>query len=114
MLPWSGETPSSGPPVDAEVKEERLRMLQREFGDDKARGGRKAGYGAEEIEPAVVGSVNAKGQLVTEGPRKRVAMRLLQGLLALGSGVSSIYGAVVRNCSFLSNIYVDLTHSIDN
>jgi len=43
----------------------------------------------------VIGSVDKKGHLVTQGPRKRIAVRVLEGLLALGSGASSIYAAVL-------------------
>lgn len=68
-------------------------MLQREFGAKFKKG---LGMGGEEDGERVVGSVDEKGQLVTQGPRKRSAVRVLQGLLALGSGASSIYGAVVR------------------
>ena len=51
--------------------------------------------GSEEGGDRVVGSVDEKGQLVTQGPKKRSAMRILQGLFALGSGASAIYGATV-------------------
>lgn len=92
LLPWSGDPPSYGPPIDPEIKEERIRMLQREFGAKFKKG---LGIGGEEGD-RVVGSVDENGQLVTQGPKKRSAMRVLQGLLALGSGASAIYGAVVR------------------
>ena len=78
--------------MDPEIKEERIRMLQREFGAKFKNG---LGMGGEEGD-RVVGSVDENGQLVTQGPKKRSAMRVLQGLLALGSGASAIYGAVVR------------------
>lgn len=93
LLPWSSEPPSYGPPVDAEIKEERIRMLQREFGA-KFKKGIGMG-GGEDGEAPSVGSVDEKGKLITQGPRKRVAVRVLQGLFALASGASSIYGALV-------------------
>ena len=68
-------------------------MLQREFGAKFKKG---LGMGGEEGGDRVVGSVDEKGQLVTQGPKKRSAMRILQGLFALGSGASAIYGAMVR------------------
>lgn len=93
LLPWSGDAPSLGPPVDAEMKEERFRMLEAEFGA-RGKSGKAINQGAEG-EALVVGSVDEKGRLITQGPRKRTAIRLLQGLLALGAGATSIYAAVM-------------------
>ncbi|KAF7975823.1 hypothetical protein HWV62_8371 [Athelia sp. TMB] len=92
ILPWGGEAPSLGPPIDAGMKEERLRMLEAEFGA-QGMGGKAMTEGADGEIP-VVGSVDEKGRLVTDGPRKRTAIRVFQGLLALGAGATSIYGAV--------------------
>ena len=96
LLPWSGDPPSYGPPVDAEVKEERLRMLQREFGS-------KANNRTGGEEEPVIGSVNQKGNLVTQGPKKRAVVRIAEGLLVSGSGASAIYAAVVRFLLHLSD-----------
>jgi len=109
LLPWSGEPPSYGP-IDTEVKEERLRMLQREFGG-KIRKKWNWKDDGDEGDPPVIGSVDKKGHLVTQGPRKRIAVRVLEGLLALGSGASSIYAAVVGSFIYLipfSNHYPNL------
>ena len=100
MLPWGGDPPSYGPPIDAEVKEERVRMLQREFG---VKNKKLNGNDSEEGEAPVIGSVDSQGNLVTQGPKKRIAVRILEGLLALGSGATSIYGALVR--SHLSHLH---------
>jgi hypothetical protein len=94
LLPWNGDPPSYGPPVDHEVKEQRLRLLQREFGS-KIKKWQVTDDG-EDGEPPMIGSVDAKGNLVTQGPKKRVAVRVMEGLLALGSGASAIYAALVR------------------
>jgi hypothetical protein len=75
------------PPVDGVVKEERLRMLEHEFGkkgDPATSGGH------------VIGSVDEKGALITTGPKQRVTARWVQGILALATAVSSLYGALVR------------------
>lgn len=85
IVPW-GNSSSEGPPVDAEVKEERMRMLEREFGKDAK---------VEEAEERLVGSVDANGRLITEGPKKRAATRWTQVLFALLAGGSSIYAAAV-------------------
>lgn len=65
-----------------------MRMLEREFG------GKGKGKAVEEVEH-MVGSVDSKGKLITEGSKKRLAIRWLQVLLALLAGGSSIYAAVV-------------------
>ncbi|KAI0695123.1 hypothetical protein BC835DRAFT_1273732 [Cytidiella melzeri] len=85
-VPW-GNTSAEGAPVDPEVKEERIRMLEREFGGKNV--------SLEEAEERLVGSVDANGTLITEGPKKRAASRWLQVLFALLAGGSSIYAALV-------------------
>ncbi|KAL6305302.1 hypothetical protein BKA93DRAFT_927830 [Sparassis latifolia] len=82
VLPWSADTPD----VDPNVKEERMRMLEREFG--------KEGKKDREDETAV-GSVDNKGKLITDGPKKRLAVRLAQLLFSLTATVASIYAAGV-------------------
>jgi hypothetical protein len=88
-VPWSNtDTPNFDVPLDPELKEERIRMLEHEF--------RSAVEVAEE-EP--VGSVDQKGRLITDGPKKRVAIRVTEALLALGISFSVIYAALV--CCYL-------------
>ncbi|KAI0797644.1 hypothetical protein C8Q75DRAFT_801577 [Abortiporus biennis] len=87
VLPWSADPPESAPPLDPDIKEERVRMLEREFG--------KKGKGTNESGETLVGSVNAKGRLITEGPKKRLATRWIQVLLALLAGGASIYAAAI-------------------
>ncbi|TCD64148.1 putative lipase atg15 [Steccherinum ochraceum] len=84
-LPWSGDPPETNGPLDADVKEERMRMLEREFG------GKGKGVNEEEH---VVGSVDSRGKLITEGSKKRLAVRWLEVLLALLAGGSSIYAGL--------------------
>jgi hypothetical protein len=112
LLPWSGEPPY-GAPVDAEVKEERLRMLQREFGS-KARKKWIGVDDGEEADPPIIGSVDEKGRLVTQGPKKRVAVRVLEGLLALGSGASSIYAALASSTLHFVHLINRLPNFTDN
>lgn len=90
-VPW-GQSSAEGPPIDAEIKEERVRMLEREFGKH-----------AEQEEEKLVGSVDSNGRLITEGPKKRIATRWTQVLFALLSGVASIYAAVVSFVAYISN-----------
>lgn len=71
-------------------------MLEREFGPNSSKGkGKAQGDFVDENGKPLIGTVDAKGNLVTQGPKKRVAMRVLQILFALGAGVPAIYAAVV-------------------
>ena len=67
-------------------------MLEREFGKD-------AGKDAEP--ERMIGSVDARGRLITEGPKKRLAVRCIQLLLALTAVITSIYSGLVRSLSRL-------------
>lgn len=92
FVPWSSnDTSNHDVPLDPELKEERIRMLEHEF--------RSSAEAAKE-EP--VGSVDQKGRLITDGPKKRVAIRAIETVLALGIAFSVIYAALVRCLSFLS------------
>lgn len=98
LLPWSSLNAGNGEQrVSEEVKVERLRMLEREFGDA---GDAKHNKNGEEWLDGMVGSVDEHGRLITAGPKKRVSVRILQGLFACGTAVSGIYGALV--CILLS------------
>ncbi|KAI9057928.1 hypothetical protein FKP32DRAFT_1597889 [Trametes sanguinea] len=89
MVPWGADPPDSDQPVNPETKEERMRMLERQFG---GKGGAAKGEGDPET---MVGSVDHRGRLITEGPKKRLAVRCVQALLALTASVSSIYAALI-------------------
>ena len=90
LVPWNADPDER--PVDPEIKEERVRMLEREFGKD-------AGKDAEP--ERMIGSVDARGRLITEGPKKRLAVRCIQLLLALTAVITSIYSGLVRSLSRL-------------
>lgn len=94
LLPWSNDPlQDDNAPVDPSVKEERMRMLEREFGN---RHETKNAYdGLDENGNPLIGSVDQKGRLVTDGPKKRIALRMLQIILTLTAGVPSIYAALV-------------------
>ncbi|KAJ6525606.1 hypothetical protein B0H19DRAFT_1042337 [Mycena capillaripes] len=95
LLPWSSEPPEYGPAIDASLKEERMRMLEREFGPNaKGKGPAETGDFLDEDGKPLVGTVNAKGQLVTKGPRKRIALRTMQIILALAASIPAIYAAL--------------------
>ncbi len=66
-----------------------MRMLEREFG---GKGGPKDEGEAE----TMVGCIDQRGRLITQGPKKRLAVRWVQALLALTAAISSIYAALVR------------------
>lgn len=71
-------------------------MLEREFGPN-AKSKRSSGNSfVDENGKPLVGTVNEKGQLVTQGPKKRIAVRVFQMILALGAAIPSIYAALVR------------------
>ena len=78
------------PTVSASTKAERIRMLEHEFAAPQSSYGRVFSDDA-------IGSVDSRGQLITAGPRKRITMRVGQGLAALIAGIGSIYPAIVRS-----------------
>jgi len=84
FVPWSStDTPNYDLPLNPELKEERIRMLEHEF---------RSGAMAPAEEP--LGSVDEKGRLVTDGPKKRIAVRVIETVLALGISVSVVYAAL--------------------
>ena len=56
---------------------------------------------AEAVKEEPVGSVDQKGCLITDGPKKRVAIRAIETVFALGIAFSVIYAALVRWLSFI-------------
>ncbi|KAI0005986.1 hypothetical protein BJV74DRAFT_880316 [Russula compacta] len=85
FVPWSStDTPSYDLPLDPELKEERIRMLEHEF--------RSGSEPPTKGEP--VGSVDEKGRLITDGPKKRVAIRGVETVLALGIAFAVVYAAL--------------------
>lgn len=99
ILPWSSDPSNNGTPLDASVKEERIRMLEHEFGpQNKSKSHSNIQDGLDENGNPVIGSVDEKGKLVTQGPKKRIALRVLQIFLTLAAGVPSIYAALVSPC----------------
>lgn len=95
LLPWSNDVLDYGPPVDPSLKEERMRMLEREFGP-KAKGkAREDDKFIDENGKPLVGTVDEKGNLVTQGPKKRIAIRAFQILMALAASIPAIYAALV-------------------
>ncbi|KAF5381108.1 hypothetical protein D9615_004130 [Tricholomella constricta] len=94
LLPWSND-PLDDPPIDSTLKEERMRMLEREFGPKGKGKDSEDGEFLDENGKPLVGTVDEKGNLVTQGPKKRMAVRVLQILLSLTAGIPSIYAALV-------------------
>src|ERR1700722_3865679 len=117
MLPWSTEPTDFGPPIDPETKEERLRMLRREF-DPRSKGNNGAPGSEYSDGRPMIGSVDAKGKLITQGPKKRIATRLLQGVLSLTAAIPSIYAAIVSTSGpsslLLSCLTFIYTHRLSN
>ncbi|RDB21069.1 hypothetical protein Hypma_011803 [Hypsizygus marmoreus] len=97
LLPWSNDPLESNPPLDSVLKEERMRMLEQEFGANGSGKGRAStanDYLDENGKP-LIGTVDSRGNLVTRGPKKRMAMRMLQIVLALTASIPAIYAAAV-------------------
>ncbi|TDL27411.1 hypothetical protein BD410DRAFT_740418 [Rickenella mellea] len=88
MLPWSGLETESGLGTTAQMKEERLRMLEHEFGPQ-----------SQDVQVQVVnksvGGVDHKGNIITDGPKKRRIVRCTQGFLAVGTVIASLYSALL-------------------
>ncbi|THH07293.1 hypothetical protein EW145_g3474 [Phellinidium pouzarii] len=89
LLPWSAEDERLGVHITPEMKVERLRLLEREFGADNM----KEGNWHDGTQ--VIGSVNANGNIVTVGPKKRIIIRWTQGTFALGAAIASLYSALL-------------------
>ncbi|TFY67043.1 hypothetical protein EVJ58_g1879 [Rhodofomes roseus] len=93
LVPWGSDPTEADAPVDPETKEERMRMLQAEFG------GKQVGTPGEEDEEKA-GSVDGKGKLITEGPKKRLAVRCIQVLLVIAACIASVYtGLIIKTTS---------------
>ena len=103
ILPWSNDPlDDNSSPVDSSVKEERMRMLEREFGAQSKYSPSDERDLDENGNPRI-GSVDKDGNLVTQGPIKRIVIRVLQIVLALTAGVPSIYAALVSPCQMYTN-----------
>ncbi|KAH8827010.1 hypothetical protein DL96DRAFT_1605164 [Flagelloscypha sp. PMI_526] len=96
MLPWSSEPPDYGPPIDPYLKEERMRMLEREFGPNAKSSSKVAqdDFTDENGKP-LVGTVDDNGAMVTNGPKKRTTVRMFEILLAGVAAIPAIYAALV-------------------
>lgn len=93
VLPWNAPL---GPlhsdyiaPLPDEVKEERMKMLEEEFGD-------KPTLSVNDVEVGSGPRVDEDGNLIMYGKKMRIAVRWAQGLLSLGAAISSLYAAFVR------------------
>ncbi|KAF5315833.1 hypothetical protein D9611_005046 [Ephemerocybe angulata] len=107
VVPWSYDPPEyNQPPMDPQVKEKRMRMLEKAFGTPTDSKVRAAGQKAKEKEKddclmrddngkLIVGTPDGKGGLVTQAPHIRTSVRVLQILLAVAVGAPVIYAAIV-------------------
>lgn len=98
LLPWTNDAPRYELPLQPALREERMRMLEKEFGN-KSKGTKNDD---PLLDQPIVGTVDHQGRLVTVGPKKRVFIRVLQILLAITAAVPSIYAALVSLFSLLS------------
>lgn len=89
VLPWVNETQDPlAELLNPEVKQERIRMLEREFA------GKGNGKDLDDDE-RMIGSADRRGRLITQGPKKRLATRWSQAILTLGAAISLVYIALV-------------------
>ncbi|KAF8203028.1 hypothetical protein BJ912DRAFT_1037562 [Pholiota molesta] len=96
MLPWSNDHVEYGPTLDPVLKEERMRMLEREFGDKAKNNGKNSRNAlVDEDGKPLIGTIDEKGHLVTVGPIRRVVLRALQVMLAAAACIPAIYAALV-------------------
>jgi hypothetical protein len=104
FVPWSStDTHNYDTPLDPELKEERIRMLEHEF--------RSGPDVSAKEEP--VGSVDEEGRLITDGPKKRIAIRIIEIVLALGIATSAVYAALVRWLPSFIPASVDIGVTVD-
>ncbi|KAJ3839860.1 hypothetical protein F5878DRAFT_100460 [Lentinula raphanica] len=97
LLPWSSDPPEYETPIDDTLKAERIRMLEREFGP-QAKSDRYGHQNDEFLDDngkPLVGTVDGKGNLVTQGPKKRLTTRVLQVVCAAAAAIPSIYAALL-------------------
>ncbi|EST06288.1 hypothetical protein PSEUBRA_004174 [Kalmanozyma brasiliensis GHG001] len=93
-----GPYPYDRTPTNDQVKEERIRMLEKQFGPKVSRKGRGDGSAddeEEEPEEVPIGGVNAKGRLVLPRHKLRIATRWLQCLVSLGAAGMGIGGFIL-------------------
>ena len=103
LLPWNNDSPQYEPPLNPALREERMRMLEKEFGNKETK---KDDPLVDQNGKPIVGTIDDQGRLVTVGPKKRVFIRVLQILLALTAAVPSIYAALVSFSSLLFIFFV--------
>ncbi|KAL1721071.1 hypothetical protein EV715DRAFT_249407 [Schizophyllum commune] len=99
VLPWGPDDDADRATITDEVKEERVRMLEERFSSKPSPTSRPDPDDAGEYrDPStgalVVGTADRQGDLVTQGPRKRLAVRILQVLFAIGAGIPAIWAAL--------------------
>ncbi|KAK1225384.1 hypothetical protein PQX77_011674 [Marasmius sp. AFHP31] len=97
LLPWNHD--SRDHPLDPALKEERMRMLEREFGPNAQSSHQRnqdpnSPFLLDENGKPLIGTVSQSGYIVTQGPRKRLFFRVLEVLLAAVAAIPAIYAAV--------------------
>ncbi|KAL0572977.1 hypothetical protein V5O48_008991 [Marasmius crinis-equi] len=100
LLPWNRHNHNDSLDIDPALKEERIRMLEREFGPNSTSGSApkqdpNSPYLLDDSGKPLIGTVDPRsGAIVTQGPRKRLAVRVLEVVFAGVAAVPSIYAAV--------------------
>ncbi|TFK30219.1 hypothetical protein FA15DRAFT_663606 [Coprinopsis marcescibilis] len=106
VVPWSLDPPEyKNMPLDPQVKEDRIRMLEHEFGTKKQKQSKHVPYDGKSKEvddgllrddngKIVVGTPNGKGGLATRGPKMRATARFLQFAFAIAVGGPVVWAAL--------------------
>ncbi|KAJ3914966.1 hypothetical protein F5877DRAFT_82265 [Lentinula edodes] len=84
LFPWSSDPLEYSPTINDSLKAERIRMLGREFGPN-AKSNKSNDFLDDNGKP-LVGTVDSEGHLVTQGPNKRIATRVLQIVFGAAAG----------------------------
>jgi hypothetical protein len=117
IVPWSYDPPEYGqPPLDPEVKEMRMRMLEKAFGSDSKAPPKWSSGKRKEKEKddalmrdddgkLLVGTPDGKGGLATQSPRLRAAVRFLQIALVVAVGAPVIWAGIVNTLPHLSLLF---------
>lgn len=100
LLPWQEQHRSTPDDlgIDPTLKEERIRMLEREFGPNASPSQRNQDPNSlivyDDDGKPLVGTVSPSGYIVTQGPKKRLFVRISEIALAAVAAIPAIYAGV--------------------
>ncbi|KAG7092623.1 hypothetical protein E1B28_008966 [Marasmius oreades] len=103
LLPWQEQhrLNSDDLGINPALKEERIRMLEREFGPDAASSSHSRNQDPnspflfDDQGKPLIGTVSPSGYITTQGPKKRLSVRVLEIVFAAIAAVPAIYAAAM-------------------